>query len=404
MTASIRRVGTKKMITERSSLGEATSTQAAVRVIRLIWLRKWLVMAAGIITAVLTFGVSMSLPRTYQAEATILPGSSNDVAGSLAMGLASQLGVPSALGGLGLNGGRSADLVEILNSRSMAMRIIDRYHLGQEIRGWKNRGELVARVRSMVSVTPPSMKSKIITIQVSARRADLAAMIGNAYVSELKTMLDEIGYNRASRNRRFVQAQLDKSKQELSNVEERLAKFQREHQITSLPDTISSAIRTMSDLEAQQISADVQYRASSEALDMVRSRIDSLQASPEGLVDIEIKRKSLAAQRAALTAAKQNFMAKLAKLPPTGMQLARLQRDVQVQNAIYLALTQQMEAAIISEDQDSDSFVVLDRAEPPYRPSSPRSLVNALAGLFAGLVLGGAWCVYQERSALSADA
>lgn len=42
------------------------------------------------------------------------------------------------------------------------------------------------------------------------------------------------------------------------------------------------------------------------------------------------------------------------------MELARLQRDVQVLNGVYLVLTQQYETALIAESKESDAFLVLD--------------------------------------------
>lgn len=313
--------------------------------------------------------------------------SGGDSSAALAAGIAAQLGpMASMLGGLANN--QSADLVEILSSRSMANRIITRQNLDKELKGWKHRSELTNRLIKMTTIVPPTLKNKTLTIKVEAPTAALASTIANAYVSELKDMLGEIGYNSATKNRKFIETQLNKAKTDLAHSEETLTRFQAENQIASLPETVMASIRTVSELEAQRIGAAVQINSTNEAINEVRSRVGALQLSPEALPELEIKQKSLAAQEAALSDAQKTYLDKLIKLPPKAMALARLQRNVEVHNAVYLALTQQYQTALINESKDLDSFLPLDRAETPINASKPRKLANTLIGALVGLVLG----------------
>ncbi|MNY41637.1 Tyrosine-protein kinase etk [compost metagenome] len=149
-----------------------------------------------------------------------------------------------------------------------------------------------------------------------------------------------------------------------------------------------ASIRAVSDLEAQRVGAVVQIKGTDEALDEVRTRVGSLQANPSTLAELEIKQKSLAAQETALKEAQKTYLDKLIKLPPKAMALARLQRDVQVHNAIYLALTQQYQTALINESKDSESFLPLDQAEAPIYPTKPRKSTNTILGALLGLATG----------------
>ena len=80
-----------------------------------------------------------------------------------------------------------------------------------------------------------------------------------------------------------------------------------------------------------------------------------------------------------------------AKFPEVGLKLARLARDLKVQDTVYMLLTQQYEQIKIAEAKDTPVVQVLDRAVPAIRKSKPKIKLNmALAGavsLFLGVFL-----------------
>ena len=80
-----------------------------------------------------------------------------------------------------------------------------------------------------------------------------------------------------------------------------------------------------------------------------------------------------------------------AQVPELGLELARLMRDVKVQETVYTLLTQQLEQAKIAEARDTPTVQVLDKAVPADRKSKPIIRLNmAIAGitsLFVGIFL-----------------
>jgi uncharacterized protein involved in exopolysaccharide biosynthesis len=74
-----------------------------------------------------------------------------------------------------------------------------------------------------------------------------------------------------------------------------------------------------------------------------------------------------------------------------GLELARLTREVKVQDTLVALLTQQVEQARLNEARDLPVVQVLDQAVPAERPSKPRLRLNvAIAGLssfFGSVVL-----------------
>lgn len=77
------------------------------------------------------------------------------------------------------------------------------------------------------------------------------------------------------------------------------------------------------------------------------------------------------------------------KVPQVGLELARLTRDLRLQETIYTLLIQQLEQAKMGEVQDMPVVQVLDRAVPAIYKSKPKIRLNmALAGavsLFLGI-------------------
>lgn len=249
----------------------------------------------------------------------------------------------------------------------------------------------------MVEIAAPTIKNRLVSVSGSASRPDLAANIANAYVDNLKGMLDEIGYKKATKNLRFVREQLRKAKENLTLSEEKLTQFQATNNLASLPAAIIASMKTVSDLEAQQVNTEVQLRSTEGSLGELQASIETLQVDPKLLLEFEIKKNALAVQGSALDKAKKGFLEKLSTLPPKGMKLARLQRDVEVQNAITLALRQQYETASISENKDSDAFIPLDKTEPPEKPSKPLKLVIVLLGMMGGLMTSVMIALLRDR-------
>lgn len=336
---------------------------------------------------VVSLSLSFILPKKFIAEAVILPTAVADPAAGLAAGIAGQLGSAAALLG-GLGGDRSGDLLEVLRSRTLVDRVIDRCNLDKEIKDWDYRSDLVLLVRKMTNIAAPSMKIKSIKITVEYRDPDMAALIANSYVHELKESLDRMGYNTASKNRRFIESNLAKAKIDLARAEDSLADFQSKSQLVSLPEAVMAAIKSVSELEAERLRAEVELKSVNELLRASRESVSSLQSNPQMALESALKQRSIAAQESALSAAKNRYQRQLVSLPPKAIKLARLQRDLQVQNALYLVLVQQLATAQLSEGRESDAFLVIDKAVPPDKHSSPDSVIFGGVGLFLGLAAG----------------
>lgn len=362
-----------------------------------LWEGRKRIVAAALACTLFSTGLAFVLPKTYTAEAALLPIENSGASSALMAGLVTQLGpLAGMLGDVG--GSNVDDMVEILNSRSVVERVINNCGLAKEMKGWKYRSQLIKKVRKKTRITRPTLKNKAVLIEFDAADPELASKVVAAYIVELTDTLNRIHIATASNHRQFLADQLKETQETLVQTENRLAEFQAKNRLTSLPDTVVAAIKSLSDLEAQRLTAAVELKGTEEALGAVRSRVHSLQADPRSLVELEVKRRGLAAQEAALAKAQNDFLRKLGELPPKGLELARLQRDVQVHNTVYLALTQQYETAVLSEKREVESFFTLDPPIVPDRHSKPNRSLIALLGLVLGLIIGSVWAIGRRRS------
>jgi uncharacterized protein involved in exopolysaccharide biosynthesis len=77
-----------------------------------------------------------------------------------------------------------------------------------------------------------------------------------------------------------------------------------------------------------------------------------------------------------------------AQVPELGLELARLMRDVKVQETVYTLLTQQLEQAKIAEARDMPTVQPLDTAVPADRKSKPKIKLNMAVAGITSLLMG----------------
>src|SRR2546422_4050225 len=193
-------------LTEEAS---AAPTRAEVERIhfpdRLIVLakRKWFIFKFVGCAAVLSTGISLLLPKTYTANAKIMPPQPNQSMGAMAA-LSIQLGPLAALAGQGLGLRNPSDLyIAMLRSRTVADDLIDRFSLmsvyKQKLREYA-RGRLEAATEIKAGT-----KDGVISISVDDRDPRRAADLANGYVDELEKLTKTLAVTEAGKRRTFFE-------------------------------------------------------------------------------------------------------------------------------------------------------------------------------------------------------
>lgn len=124
-------------------------------------------------------------------------------------------------------------------------------------------------------------------------------------------------------------------------------------------------------------------------------------AYPQELVDkiliLEIEIQSLTAKSEALNKIVNTYSDNLNTLPEKSLKLARLERNAQVGENIFLMLKEKYEESRIKEAGQIGNVRIIDKALPPEDPIKPKKKINLLLGALLGLGLGLGMALFVER-------
>jgi capsule polysaccharide export protein KpsE/RkpR len=196
--------------------------------------------------------------------------------------------------------------------------------------------------------------------------------------------------------RAFIADRLSETERELRRAEEVLRQFQETHKVIALQEQARGAAETAAQLKGEIMASEVQLEvmrkfatdANPEVVKL-KQRIQEMKRHLSGMQ--YGKGWVLPAENRHPGEARSEIHIPFAQVPELGLELARLMRDVKVQETVYILLTQQLEQAKIAEVRDMPTVQALDKAMPADRKSKPTTVINmAIAGvtsLFVGILL-----------------
>ena len=186
-----------------------------------VLLKRWKVIALFTICfAAAALVYSLVQKPVYEAKATILLRTGSN-GGSLAQytGLAGLMGINIAG-----SGGNLGDLVELLKSRAVAVKVLNDLNLTQRVKGWDNpkikKEDLASSVSGMLK--PPKTTGNIIEIKAEADNPQLAADIANEFISALSFYWNELNFTEAQKKLKYIQSELPRVESDLKLVEAKL--------------------------------------------------------------------------------------------------------------------------------------------------------------------------------------
>lgn len=364
-----------------------------------VWRHRWLVAGLFVVSVLVTLGLSLMTPKTYEATATLLApreSGGNLLGGLAASGLLQQIpGV--ALPSLAPNRDM---LVGIMKSRTVAEALVERFQLREryQVRFLEDA------VRKVAQATTISVgREGLITLRAEDRDPKIAAAMANFYVEQLDLIVTKLGSGEAGRNRGFISEQLARAKGQLDASEEALRRFQERNRAIVLQEQTKGAIEAAARLKGEILATEVQLQV---------MRNFATDANPEVVAvkrRIEEMKRHLAQMQygdglAPVVQDRRDFTVPFARVPEVGLELARLTREMKIQETVMTLLTQQLEQAKIAEAKDLPAVQVLDPAVPPERHARPRIQLNMMiagaASLIAGIFL--AFLFERPRSLRSA--
>ncbi len=115
------------------------------------------------------------------------------------------------------------------------------------------------------------------------------------------------------------------------------------------------------------------------------------------LITLDIELETNKAQKQALEEIIETYNNHLISVPAKEMQLAQLNREVEVNNQIYTTLLQKKEEARIADAEKIGNIRIVDPPILPEKPVKPKKLLYTVIGLLLGCGLGIGLALFFER-------
>ena len=335
--------------------------------------------------------VSFILRPVYRAETKILPPSQSP-AGSFAQTLSGVFNMPGFLAqGLGMKSQMEL-YIEMLKSRSVLDRIIDRFDL---MKRKKKKYPEDARKSLLKIVTIEGEKnSGLVTVKVDDRDPKRAAEMANAFIEELKRIAGGLAITEAAQRRLFFEEQLKDVKASLSKAEEDVRGFQETTGALQVDAQARAVIGGIAMFRAQIAAKEVQLK-------VLRSY-----ATPQN-PDVQKIEEELQALKAELAQQESSGktghdpMMPTGRIPSVGMEYLRKFREVKYNEILFELLSKQYEIARLEEARDAVVIQVIDPAVPPQKKYKPKRMLITLGAMAAGFLISVfASCIggFVERS------
>lgn len=336
-----------------------------------LWHRRWRLAAAFVLGALIGFALAMVQPVSFTARASFV------VQPSARPSQAVVANALPAFAGLFGAGTSPVDLhVAILRSRAVGDRILERFDLP---RIWQLHPVLAqVRLARRLEVVP-GRREGMVQIEVEDDHPQRAAQMADQYIEELRRVLRGFALDEARQRRVFYDAQLAQARAALEQAQQKMQRsgFDR----AALRAEPRAAAESYGRLQAEVTAAEVRLAATRK----VRA---------EDSAEVQLLLAELAAQRAQLAAMRAPSD------DDPGSFVARV-REFRYAEALVESIARQAEAARVDEAADAVPVQVLDRAQVPPWPSSPRPLLWTIGG--AALVFGllAAWVLVRHKQALA---
>ncbi len=345
----------------------------------LIVLVKWrrFILTNTLVLTIVAVIITLFMDNWYTSTASILPprkkgGLFGDVSGFSG----SIKDLSKTLGRLGSSSDEALNYLTILQSRSAGEKVIDKFSLRNVYKIPKEKP-----AENVLGALQDNVKFNVedegnITIKVSDKDPNRAAMMANYYVELLNEISNDLGTREAKSNKDFIEKRYQEISVALKDAEEKLQQFNVKNNVVSLEDQTRMQMQEVSDVKAQLSVAQIE-------LTMLKKNYDNdnpMIQRQKLLVD-ELNRR-LSGMKYGNEADWNNKNAGLnvpfANLSKVSLEYLRLNREYYFQNRLLEYLMPIYEQTKIEEKKDVPICLVLDKAVPPQKKSGPKRSIIAL--------------------------
>ena len=351
----------------------------------LIWGNRQFLIKNFFLVSILSFIIVFSLPKTFTSTAILMPPTSESG------GIGNLMGALSSLPFSGLNSktnDESLSIIAILKSRTLFEKVINKFDLlkfyelsnmDKALVALSNNTSFEVLDEGTIRITV-SLKTKYFHNDESEEVIKvLCRDMVDYFIEQLDLINKSLKTEKASFHRKFIEQRYKNNLDDLKVAEDSLRMFQEKYKMIALPEQTSAVIEAASALKAQILSNEVKLGVMMGALNATHPDIANIKKE-----NVELNKKMIELEygQNILNYEQSNLFPSLSDVPDLGIKLVRLKREVEIQNSLFVFLTQQYEEAKIKEAKDTPTVQVLDHPKIPYQKSAPKRLSILLICVF----------------------
>ena len=363
--------------------GHSSENQGDINLIHLFNVlakHKRMIVGITIGFALLIYVISLFIPSIYLAETKFFIPCSNTT--NFSAQLINQMTpIATFMGGsnqVGMDTTKNNLYAEILKSRSLRDRIIDKFELMKVYNGMV-REEVKDAILDRMRVKTDS-QSGVIILGIEDTDPQRAADIANAFVEEFWKLDKEFALSEASQRRLRLEEQLDEAREELTKAENAMKGLLENREAVKHDILKEEMISAISQLRAQIAIREIQIKA--------MYSYSSIPQNPE-IQRAEEEMEGLRDKLRALESKKREDRGTTHKrnIPSTTMEHARILGDLKYAETFYDLLQSQYQSARLDEGRNRIVLQVIEKAEPPVKAKKPRRFILVVLAVIAGFFI-----------------
>jgi uncharacterized protein involved in exopolysaccharide biosynthesis len=362
-----------------------------LEVLELLVRGRWFILG---FTFVITLGVaiySLVVSPKYMARVVIMPPS-NSEAGSLASIIKNTpLGKIGGLDAItqSMPNDKTNVYMAILGSRSLRLDLIKKFDL---VKVYKYDSRPKYYIEDLIKEVDNHFdydRLRLGTLYVSVIDKDpkRAAAMAGYVVTQLDSIYKRL-VNEKNRNYRvFLGERLDLVKLDLEKSEKELVAFQKKHRMIDLESQAKATVSAGVNLEARYVMVKGNLEVARQIYSDAHPKVRELKIQLEQLED---QRRRLAGDKVS------DFLIPYQQGPDIALDYLRLQREQEIQQAIFELMVQQYEEAKFEESRNTPNVQVLDAADVPQKKVFPKRRKMVQIAFALSLLTGAALVLLAE--------
>ena len=346
----------------------------SIQYAKIFWQNKNILIRNVTLTAIVVSIFSLIMPKTFQSTAVLMPPKSESD-----NNIISQIG-EIAIGNFLDDGAdnESNTIFAILKSRTMAESIINKLNL-IEIYKSENLEEAVKTFQKNIIFR--DLEEGTISVSAFAQTPwlsdekdcgyarQLSVDIVQYIISELDRVNKLLQTDKARYQRLFLEKRHNETILQLQAAEEELRIFQNKHNTLDLIEQTKAAINIGAEIKSQILVEEVKLGVLSKTYKSDHPEIEKLKMQ---ISELEYQLSALDIHADNTLKEDKNIFPKYSEVPDLSIKLMRLQREIEIQSALYLFLSEKYESSKIKEARDTPTIQILDDASSPIKRYKPK--------------------------------